>query len=111
MSKGIGRIKVRIPHTIKKGAVIPVKAIITHPMETGLRKNKKTGKKIPAYYINEVKVYYGDDLVSSSEWTIAVSTNPLMSFYIKADKAAPLKIIWSDIKGEHFEKTVQINPQ
>ncbi len=36
-----------------KGSVVLVKALLTHPMETGLRKNKKTGKKIPANYIKE----------------------------------------------------------
>ncbi|GBD98916.1 sulfur oxidation protein SoxZ [bacterium BMS3Abin07] len=111
MPKGIGRIKIRVPRNITKGAVIPIKALITHPMETGFRKNKKTGKKIPAYYINDVNVYYGDKLITHCDWTIAVSANPFMSFYIKADKAAPLKMVWKDIKGGVYEKTVQIQPK
>jgi len=56
MAKGIGKIKIRLPRRYHKGDVIPVKALITHPMETGFRKNKKTGKRIPAYYINDVSV-------------------------------------------------------
>jgi len=111
MAKGIGKIKIRVPRHYKKGDIIPIKALITHPMETGFRKNKKTGKRIPAYYINDVRVYYGDELITRMEWTIAVSANPFMTFYLKADKAAPLKIIWKDIKGKQFEKTVQINPE
>ncbi|HHN66254.1 MAG TPA: thiosulfate oxidation carrier complex protein SoxZ [Nitrospirae bacterium] len=111
MPKGIGKIKIRVPRKIKKGDVIPVKALITHPMETGFRKDKKTKKRIPAYYINDVNVYYGDELISRMEWTIAVSANPFMTFYLKADKAAPLKIVWKDIKGGKYEKTIQINPQ
>ena len=34
--------------------VTTVKALIKHPMETGLRKDKKTGKMIPAHFIQEV---------------------------------------------------------
>ena len=34
--------------------VVTVKALIKHPMETGARKNKKTGDMIPAHYIQEV---------------------------------------------------------
>jgi len=111
MPKGIGKIKIRLPRSIAKGEVIAVKALITHPMETGFRKNKKTGKKIPPYYINDVNVYYGDQLITHSDWTIAVSTNPFISFYVKADKSAPLKIVWKDNKGGVYEKTVQVAPK
>ena len=37
-----------------KGDTVTVKALIKHPMETGLRKDKKTGKAIPAHFIQEV---------------------------------------------------------
>lgn len=106
----IGKIRIKIPQAIKKGDVIPVKALITHPMETGLRKDKE-GKPIPEYFINDVKVYYGDDLITGMEWTIAVSADPFMTFYVKADKTAPLKIIYKDNKGGVYEDTVQVNPQ
>ncbi len=107
----IGKIKIRVPRKIRKGQVVPVKTLIMHPMETGFRTDKKTKKKVPAYYINDVSVYYGDTLLNRSEWTIAISANPFMTFYLKADKKAPLRIVWKDIKGGVYEKTVQINPQ
>lgn len=111
MPQGIGRVKIRLPRTIHKGQVIAVKTLITHPMETGFRKDKKTKQKVPAFYIDDVSVYYGGTLISRAKWTIAVSANPFMSFYIKADKEAPLKIVWKDIKGGVYEKTVQVKPQ
>ncbi len=111
MPQGIGKIKIRLPRTVRKGQIITVKTLIMHPMETGLRKNKKTKKKIPAYYINDVSVYYGDQLITHEKWTIAVSTNPFMSFDLKVDKAAPLKVVWKDIKGGVYQKTVQIEPR
>ena len=37
-----------------KDDTVTVKALIKHPMETGLRKDKKTGKVIPAQLIQEV---------------------------------------------------------
>ncbi len=106
----IGTIKIRIPRVVKKGDVIPVKALIIHPMETGLRKDKNTGERIPAHYINEVTVFYGDTLVTRFDWSFAVSANPLITFHLKVDKAAPLRIIWKDNRGGVYEKTVQIKP-
>ncbi|MFW8601796.1 thiosulfate oxidation carrier complex protein SoxZ [Desulfobacterota bacterium M19] len=111
MPHGIGRIKIRLPRTIRKGQVIDVKTLIIHPMETGFRKDKATKRKVPAFYIDEVSVYYGGTLISRAKWTIAVSANPFMSFYVKADREAPLKIVWKDIKGGVYEKTVQVKPQ
>jgi len=44
----LGRAIVRVPRKISKGQVFKVQMVITHPMETGLRKDKKTGKLIPS---------------------------------------------------------------
>ena len=38
----------------EREGMVSIKAIIAHPMENGLRKIKKTGKKIPPHYIREV---------------------------------------------------------
>ncbi|MDA8168897.1 MAG: thiosulfate oxidation carrier complex protein SoxZ [Nitrospiraceae bacterium] len=106
----VGRIKIRMPHTISRGQVVPVDVLVTHPMETGLRKTKD-GKVIPAYFINGVDIFYGGDRITHCDWTIAVSANPFMTFYLKADKAAPLRIVYKDNKGGVYQETVQINPR
>ena len=38
----------------ESNGLVTVKALIKHPMETGARKNKKTGELIPAHFIQEV---------------------------------------------------------
>ena len=42
-----------------KGDTTQVKCLMTHPMETGLRKDSKTGKMIPAHFISEVMATSG----------------------------------------------------
>ncbi len=37
-----------------KDDLVTVKSLMNHAMETGLRKDKKTGKKIPAPFTQEV---------------------------------------------------------
>lgn len=37
--------RVKVPKTASAGEVVEIKALISHPMHTGLRKDKKTGKK------------------------------------------------------------------
>ena len=41
----------------ESNGVVTVKALIKHPMETGQRKDKKTGDLIPAHFIQEVHAH------------------------------------------------------
>ena len=83
------------------GGEVVVKALITHPMETGLRKDKKTGDKIPAHYIKEVKCEHGGKTVVNAQWGAAVSKNPYLSFAFTGAKAGDtIKLSWVDNKGE-----------
>ena len=51
-----------------------VKALITHPMETGMRKDKKTGEKIPAHFIQEVTVEHNGAAVMTARIRVASPT-------------------------------------
>ncbi|MDH5447145.1 MAG: thiosulfate oxidation carrier complex protein SoxZ, partial [Gammaproteobacteria bacterium] len=77
------------------GGTTTVKALVTHPMETGMRKNKKTGEKIPAHYITEVKCEHGGKTVVNAQWGPAVSKNPYLSFAFTGAKAGDsVKLSW-----------------
>ena len=52
--------RVKLPKSAKKGQVVQIKTLIPHKMETGQRKNKKTGKKIPRHIINKVEATFND---------------------------------------------------
>ena len=56
-----------------------VKAIIFHPMETGLRKDKKSGKPIPAHYITEVRCEHNGKSILKCNWGPGFSKN--LSFH------------------------------
>ena len=81
--------------------VTKVSALIEHPMETGMRKNKKTGKKIPAHYIQEVVCELNGAVVLTALWGPAVSKRPFLQFKIEgAKKGDVIKLSWVDNKGE-----------
>ena len=84
-----------------KGDTTTVKALITHPMETGMRKNKKTGKKIPAHYIQEVTCKHNGKNVMTAQWGPAVSKNPYLSFQFTGGKAGDsVDLAWVDNTGK-----------
>ncbi len=90
---------IKIRAKLKKG-VTTVKALMNHPMETGLRKNKKTGKLIPAHFIQEVTCSTGGKTVMTAQWSGGVSKNPYMAFKLSGGKKGDkITIAWTDNKG------------
>ena len=92
------------------GDVTTIKALIKHPMDTGLVKDKKTGKVIPAHFIQEVTCEHGGNKVMTAMWGAAVSKNPYLSFKFAGAKAGDtVKLSWVDNKGESDSAETQIS--
>jgi sulfur-oxidizing protein SoxZ len=90
---------IKVRAKAKKG-VATIKCLISHPMETGLRKDKKTGNKIPAQYIQEVNCVHSGQTVLNAQWGPAISKNPFLSFKFSGAKSGEtIKISWVDNKG------------
>lgn len=84
-----------------KGNTAEVKVLMFHPMETGLRKDKKTGAIIPADFIQEVDVGHNGKQVMTVMMGIAVSKNPFLSFRVRNAQAGDtIKVSWVDNNGE-----------
>jgi len=103
----IGDARIRIPDRIARGELIIVNAIVVHPMDTGFFRTAE-GQPIPAFFIKDVVVTYGDEPVARFEWTSGVSKDPIVSFTLTADKEAPLTMVWTDSKGGVYRKSVAI---
>ena len=91
------KIKVKIKAKLK-GDIVTVKCLISHPMETGLRKDKKTGKLIPANFISEVVAEVAGKPVFIGNYNSSVSKNPYLAFKFKGAKGDVVKITWKDNK-------------
>jgi len=102
-----GDARIRIPDRITRGDLITVNAIVAHPMDTGFFRTPE-GQPIPAYFIKDVVVSYGDAEVARFEWTSGVSKDPIVSFTLRADKEAPLTMVWTDSKGGVYRQSVAI---
>jgi sulfur-oxidizing protein SoxZ len=107
MINDIGEARIRVPDQIKRDDLITVNAIISHPMDTGFFRTAD-GDPIPAYFIKQVVVTYGTQEVARFEWTSGISRDPVVSFTLKADKEAPLTMVWTDNKGASFKQSVSI---
>jgi len=83
------------------GDEVDVKALMNHPMETGQRKDPKTGEKVPVHFIQNVTATLNGKTVLDAQWSQAISKNPFLGFKVKGGKVGDkLAITWTDNKGD-----------
>ena len=84
-----------------QGDVADVKVLMTHPMETGMRKDAKTGQLIPVHFIQEVTASLNGKPVLEIQWGQGISRNPYLGFRIRNAKAGDtVSIGWIDNTGD-----------
>lgn len=89
----------RIRATLKDGTT-EVTVLMSHPMETGQRKDS-AGAVVPAHFITQVVAHHNEREVLAAEWGAAVSQNPFLKFSFKGGAAGDkVKVAWTDTKGD-----------
>jgi len=91
-----------------KGGVAEIKALIKHPMESGVRMNKKTGKPYPAKFIETVEVAVNGTKAVDSQWSGAVSANPFMGVQVKANAGDEVTVSLVDNTGDKGTKSIKL---
>ncbi len=77
-----------------------IRVLMSHPMETGLRKDA-SGKLVPMHFIQNVTVKVNGKVAVESETSQAVSRNPVFSFRVKGGaKGDKIEVAWVDNEGE-----------
>lgn len=83
------------------GDTADVKCLMNHPMETGLRKDAKTGGIVPAHHITNVTATVDGKTVLDAEWGGGISKNPYLAFKVKgAAKGSKVTVKWVDNQGD-----------
>ncbi len=102
-----GRTKIVVPERIQRGDVIRVQVVMQHPMDTGFFRDANANM-IPAWFINDVRVLYGEDEVARFEWTSGISKDPMVSFQLRADREATLTVISKDNRASEYRGAAEI---
>jgi sulfur-oxidizing protein SoxZ len=83
------------------GDTAEVKCLMNHPMETGLRKDAKTGAVVPAHHITNVTATLNGAKVLDAQWGGGISKNPYLAFKVKgAKKGDKVVVNWVDNTGD-----------
>ena len=95
--------RVKVPKQASAGDTITLKTLISHPMESGQRKDAD-GKIVPRSIINRFVVDFAGTNVVDVQMEPAISTNPYFEFDVKVDKSGEFTFTWYDDDGSVYEE-------
>jgi sulfur-oxidizing protein SoxZ len=99
--------RIRAPKQARKGETIEIKTLISHPMETGHRRDTQ-GQLIPRHIIHTFTCTYNGEEVCRADWHPAVAANPYLAFYIVASESGRLRFEWVDDDGTVYTAEAEI---
>jgi len=85
----------------KKGDLVEVKALVTHDMESGQRRDG-AGKVIPRKILNKFICTVNGKEVFSADFEPAVAANPYIQFKFRAQESGPVVLTWIDDDGSNI---------
>ena len=103
----MARALINVPAKAKRGEVIEIKTLISHPMETGYR-HTSTGSQIPRDIINTFVCTYNDEEIFRAQLYPAIAANPFITFFTRVTESGTLKFQWTDDQGATHTETARV---
>ena len=82
----------------RKGDIVEVKALVSHVMESGQRRDN-AGNTVPRKILNKFVCTVNGKQVFAADFEPAVSANPYIQFKFKATESGPVVLTWTDDDG------------
>ncbi len=91
-----------------KGDVTEVKVLMSHPMETG-RKKDDFDRLIPAHFVQMVTATLNGKMVLEAQWGTGISKNPYLTFRLRGAKVGDIvSVTWLDNLGESAMQDISV---
>ncbi|ETA50371.1 thiosulfate oxidation carrier complex protein SoxZ [Ponticoccus alexandrii] len=107
MASGV-KPRVKVPSSASAGDVVTIKTLISHPMESGQRKDGD-GNLIPRSIINRFTCDFNGQNVVDVVMAPSISTNPYFEFEATVPEAGEFKFTWYDDDGDVYEEVKPIS--
>src|SRR3984893_10377806 len=103
----MARALINVPARARRGEVIEVKTLISHPMESGYR-DGANGTLIPRDIITLFTCTYNGEEICRAELSPAIAANPFLAFFTTATESGILAFRWSGDNGFSTTETTAI---
>lgn len=101
------RVLLNVPKRVPKGQSFDVKLLISHPMESGQRRDAM-GMAIPRDIIHTMTCTFGDEEVFRMTLFPAIAANPYLVFSVIAERSGVLTIAFTDDRGLSQSETAAV---
>src|SRR5829696_2505936 len=103
----MGRALINVPTKAKRGEIVEIKALVSHPMETGYRTGPD-GALVPRDIIQRFVCTYNGEEVFSADLFPASAANPVIAFTTVAAESGTIIFRWVDDRGRDQIETAKI---
>ena len=100
-------VRIRLPKTARKGEVVEIKTLVTHPMESGQRKDS-AGNLVPRKILNRMTASFNGRDVFAAEIHPGIAANPYIAFFTKVEESGTFTFAWTDDDGSVITETAAI---
>jgi sulfur-oxidizing protein SoxZ len=101
------RVLINVPKQVTAGVPFDVKVLISHPMESGQRRDQ-LGLPIPRDIINHFICALDGETVLDADFFPAIAANPFLAFSVVADKSGVLALTFTDDHGVTQTETAAV---
>ncbi len=98
---------INVPPRARRGEVIEIKTLISHPMETGHRRTQ-LGAVIPRDIVRRFVCTFNGTEVFRAELHPAIAANPFIVFSTIASESGTLQFHWTGDNGFSVTESVRI---
>jgi sulfur-oxidizing protein SoxZ len=98
---------IKMPEQARRGEVIELKTLISHPMETGYRRTQ-LGEVIPRDIIRRFVCTYNGTEVFSADLHPAIGANPYLAFWTVARESGTIEFHWTGDNGFSVTESARI---
>ena len=89
---------INVPKTAKRGAIIEIKTLMSHIMETGYRHTSE-GEVVPRDIITSFACRYNGVEIFRADLFPAIAANPFITFFTVATESGKFEFEWIGDKG------------
>jgi sulfur-oxidizing protein SoxZ len=90
--------RIRLPQKAAPGEIVTIRTLLTHEMQSGLRKDK-AGAVIPRRIVNRFTCAFEGTMFFDARLEPGVAANPFLEFTLKVDRTGTLEFAWHDDDG------------
>lgn len=107
----LGKIKLRQSKAVHLNQPNEAQLLISHPNYSGLQMDQVTRHYIPAHFVQDVRISYGDEVIMTVEGAISLSEDPTFRFTYVPEGPGSLSVEVKDTEDAVFTGSWPVKPQ